>query len=1239
MELKITDNFLTYISGDYKLDEVKGIVLHSNPEFFNKTIDEVHKELQANNTESNQNVGCHYLIEGETIYRLIDEKFASRILQEDKPTYIAKSLFGDTINQQNISIGIIVNENTDYEITEKTLIHFLVYLMRKYSINPLDIWRGFDLDKTNVGPYHMLSKVIFEKYINELAKFVPIPEGAGDIPADMDDDTEIDTNTINSYNKRETIEIEKGDEAIEIVSPFKEDAEKDKCSITQYVSILYQNNINDIEAYVSKYQPWDKDRDDARTVTTIEGDLQTKQTPYGNTLQYKISEEAALNTDHCVQPVDFLQAVETSEETMVEPIYPDLITPPGDNIHIADGFCETAVQSDNNTPLTSEELEKRQKTFDFTQFSNMKKITKGRPVNVEDAFPVDDQIKKLEEHYPKVKIDKITYDFKDTNHPNSEIGNAMAKNYAMCYDMVTEIAKRTEQRLVKLENNLATVMRNLFRMSSRVNINCVYYGGQSVYGKYKCIRCLHDDRINDGAIVTIDQCMNCTRYEPILGQVYAILDETGSNIVQVMDDLQMSYMELEDYKNLNSVSNYHEEIPNAKVDQHSQDKPKPFIEDKWKDTEEEQKIKKEKLEAIENTNKENNEQDSIEQDKTEKPTGDNVEDKNTEDKEEVVIPNGFKMDWTPVKLEIQEPHINTYEEEKLKAEKKALSSETEGIDREIYEDSRGQAVESEQLEFNIADYEFGEFGNASSGIYNMGAGYDSQAREKIMQYVKDAIQLCSEGKAKYSQDYRYNHLDKALDGIHYWDCSSLVQKAYEAAGISGIGTNTKTIFPYCLDKEGGLLIPIANESEAIPGDIIWFTNQNPKPNGSREELQKTNISLIPHVGIYMGDGKYGHSSYAHSDSTKDIVIAEISSNKKSFCFARPKALIEMDSQFGQGLTGNSHWSRKYHGITDEWWNKASVVDGQVQLFVKNMDKWGYKEAMIQISQQKGFDPYLTAAIITVESTGDPRDNDKYAGLMQVQGHYGTTELAGMKDNISKGIDMILKKKTYLKQKGWQEDNIHVLVSAYNSGEGTVGKGATKYNVNLATCKIPELGDALYKYVKSNNPGWNAVEKQTYAVKVLRAYNLIYSNNYLGLPQENTQSYDTYDKDFLRPLDKKYKINSPFGPRTHPITGKPKTPHKGVDMAAPRGVSIKATKAGKVIKACYLSGYGNAVYLDHGNGITSRYAHMSSITVKNGQTVKQGDEVGKVGTTGASTGNHLHFEIRINGEAVDPQKYI
>ena len=127
----------------------------------------------------------------------------------------------------------------------------------------------------------------------------------------------------------------------------------------------------------------------------------------------------------------------------------------------------------------------------------------------------------------------------------------------------------------------------------------------------------------------------------------------------------------------------------------------------------------------------------------------------------------------------------------------------------------------------------------------------------------------------------------------------------------------------------------------------------------------------------------------------------------------------------------------------------------------------------------------------------------------------------------------------------------------------------------------------------------------------------------------------YENEFIRPLDKKYKVSSEYGPRTHPVTGEKGKMHHGVDFAAPNGVSIKASKAGKVILAKSLKGYGNGVYLDHGNGITTRYAHMSRFSCKAGDNVKQGQEIGKVGNTGVGTGPHLHFEIRIGGNSTNP----
>ena len=99
-------------------------------------------------------------------------------------------------------------------------------------------------------------------------------------------------------------------------------------------------------------------------------------------------------------------------------------------------------------------------------------------------------------------------------------------------------------------------------------------------------------------------------------------------------------------------------------------------------------------------------------------------------------------------------------------------------------------------------------------------------------------------------------------------------------------------------------------------------------------------------------------------------------------------------------------------------------------------------------------------------------------------------------------------------------------------------------------------------------------------------------------------------------------------------------HKGLDIAASTGTSIKAAASGTVTTAGWNSGgYGYLIVISHGNGVQTYYGHCSSILVKEGQTVSQGDVIGKVGSTGRSTGSHLHFEIRVNGTAYNPLNYI
>ena len=113
------------------------------------------------------------------------------------------------------------------------------------------------------------------------------------------------------------------------------------------------------------------------------------------------------------------------------------------------------------------------------------------------------------------------------------------------------------------------------------------------------------------------------------------------------------------------------------------------------------------------------------------------------------------------------------------------------------------------------------------------------------------------------------------------------------------------------------------------------------------------------------------------------------------------------------------------------------------------------------------------------------------------------------------------------------------------------------------------------------------------------------------------------------------ITSKFGPRYHPVTGAYQSTHTGLDIGAASGATIVASDSGTVTTAGVKGGYGKCVMIDHGNGYYTLYGHMSSIAVSVGQSVSKGDTVGYVGSTGVSTGPHLHFEIRVNGVCTDP----
>ena len=171
-------------------------------------------------------------------------------------------------------------------------------------------------------------------------------------------------------------------------------------------------------------------------------------------------------------------------------------------------------------------------------------------------------------------------------------------------------------------------------------------------------------------------------------------------------------------------------------------------------------------------------------------------------------------------------------------------------------------------------------------------------------------------------------------------------------------------------------------------------------------------------------------------------------------------------------------------------------------------------------------------------------------------------------------------------------------------------------------------DALSKQVaKAEKDYYQALAKEEAA----RLAELNKQNNYVPANKDSSG--------FLYPLPYRVAITDSYGYRTHPVTGKKTTWHNGVDLAAGAGTAIYATKSGTVTTALRSDIWGNYVVINHGDGFSSLYAHMQGLIVKAGDYVKQGQTIGYVGSTGLSTGPHLHFTIYYNGADVNPMSYV
>lgn len=286
---------------------------------------------------------------------------------------------------------------------------------------------------------------------------------------------------------------------------------------------------------------------------------------------------------------------------------------------------------------------------------------------------------------------------------------------------------------------------------------------------------------------------------------------------------------------------------------------------------------------------------------------------------------------------------------------------------------------------------------------------------------------------------------------------------------------------------------------------------------------------------------------------------------------------------------------------------------------------GYQELVAQACGENGIAHYstLVLAVIQQESGGTGTDPMQCSEIP-----YNTKfprEPGAITDpaySIEVGVQYLASCIRAAKVKSPEDiSGISLALQGYNFGNGYIScaqqkGGYTKQNAS-------EFSQNMMKKL-----GWSGYGDIDYVAHVLRYYNA---------------SGDSNGSKFTLPIQRGlYTITSNYGKRKDPISGETKS-HNGIDFAAPAGTSIYSSDSGTVLYAKFgtapYGGYGNIVVIQHSNSLNTMYAHCSDLLVQKGQTVSKGQLIAEVGSTGKSTGNHCHYEIRVNNKDVNPMPYL
>ena len=854
-------------------------------------------------------------------------------------------------------------------------------------------------------------------------------------------DTEVDEETGTENTDRDITSPEHYFEIEEI----EDDCPKPAVIITQKEFNDLMEKYSDsrmIDIYAMKHEPWDKDLEHIREAEIKEDDrlaAMTKkiETNNENTFHYNVIESSPGGSaagDHSVSVSAELNILAKPDPVNVDPIYPDLTIIP--NYSTAD----YNQYSQNRVPLYmmdeasvgDDAATEGQFAYDYSLLKDKEKKSAGRPVNYFDPYVYDDRVHDLELHHPKVKIDEIELKLYDCNHPGCPVSQPMAKSISAMAEAHITQSKKIEQRLVRIENTLAWLVRNFGRLGARLNVNCTYWGGFDHFNKYKTIRCLKDDRVEEGCSVTIDQCLSCTRFEPIIGQIYDILDENGMNGSAILDDMQMSYMDLNTMESLNSIhkrnvspkyanvktdgegkfesliTKWHDldlEIYKKKLEQLKEERSKELEELNKKYEEEKAKLEKEEQEKADllETNKnesvqttkasrtkpedENKEEDNSSDDnlkeegdevkedkdkeiftqlinKHQKPNMSLIWDKDLDEiKEEDYL---FKMDWTPMDLNLQEPDVKPYPNEHIKSKYKiqggdAGDEETGNIkiDPEDSKDKVDKKYTRDKTE-NDSENNNSEEGTTEPedhkpwdpGMdFESDLKYDKETNEKLQagewvdtREVADTTELNKyTSEDFYYEGFNINRGGGSIGGMgsgaqcrakivemalkivedhkNSKACYSMARRTTDynkpvlasGNGLSNVPGYDCSSFVSCCYRHAGLTDACDKNSTALASLCESSYKERCTPDSISTLIQGDIIfrpkqaGLPNHVMIYIGNDQVAHSSSSSPPVPKGIKIDTLSTKASKYTLytLRPPSLIAADKVSGSSGGGRN----------------------------------------------------------------------------------------------------------------------------------------------------------------------------------------------------------------------------------------------------------------------------------------------------------------------------------------------